>query len=114
VQAASTVTIGGLGLAKVVIVDKRNRLFRSLVGSLDVLDKPKQRDVSLHLIDLGGIAPIGWRVGEGGELIAAPTVHAIPRPFPATDPGRSADCMCHRVEVCGPAAQRFREGVGAW
>jgi hypothetical protein len=40
-----------------VIVARRNRLpVCSPVGSLDVLDTPKQRGVSLHLIDLGGRA----------------------------------------------------------
>jgi DNA invertase Pin-like site-specific DNA recombinase len=37
----------------VVITPKLDRMFRSVLDALDVLDRLKDRDVSLHMIDLG-------------------------------------------------------------
>jgi putative DNA-invertase from lambdoid prophage Rac len=102
----------------VVITSKLDRMFRSALDALDVLGKLKKRDISLHMIDLGGDVtgngisklvftilsavaeaerdrtrervtevkrdqrlrkrylgghvPFGYRVGEGGELVAEP------------------------------------------
>src|SRR5215203_2405307 len=38
----------------VIITPKLDRMFRSALDALDVLAKLKDRDVSLHMIDLGG------------------------------------------------------------
>src|SRR3954452_24060357 len=41
----------------VIITPKLDRMFRSALDALDVLAKRKDRNVSLHMIDLGGDVP---------------------------------------------------------
>ena len=43
-----------LASGDILIAAKLNRLFRSALDALQVVEKLKARDVSLHLIDLGG------------------------------------------------------------
>lgn len=46
--------LAGLKAGDVVITAKLDRMFRSAVDALGVLDELKARKVSLHMIDLGG------------------------------------------------------------
>jgi putative DNA-invertase from lambdoid prophage Rac len=46
--------VAALKAGDVVITAKLDRMFRSALDAMDVLAKLKDRDVSLHMIDLGG------------------------------------------------------------
>jgi DNA invertase Pin-like site-specific DNA recombinase len=46
--------LGGLKAGDTIITAKLDRMFRSALDALDVLAKLKARNVSLHMIDLGG------------------------------------------------------------
>jgi DNA invertase Pin-like site-specific DNA recombinase len=46
--------LAGLKADDVVIAPKLDRMFRSALNALDVLGQLKERDVALHIIDLGG------------------------------------------------------------
>jgi DNA invertase Pin-like site-specific DNA recombinase len=63
----------------VIITSKLDRMFRSALDALRVLDALKRRDISLHMIDLGGDVTVGWRLGEDGALIEVPEQQAAIR-----------------------------------
>src|SRR3954465_1258352 len=46
--------LGKVMAGDVIITPKLDRMFRSALDALDVLARLKDRDVSLHMIDLGG------------------------------------------------------------
>src|SRR5215203_2937564 len=46
--------LGQVRPGDVIITPKLDRMFRSALDALDVLARLKDRDVSLHMIDLGG------------------------------------------------------------
>src|SRR4051794_26542796 len=46
--------LGTVRSGDVIITPKLDRMFRSALDALDVLARLKDRDVSLHMIDLGG------------------------------------------------------------
>ncbi|SDF29460.1 recombinase family protein [Bosea robiniae] len=46
--------LSSLSAGDVIITSKLDRMFRSALDALDVLKQLKARDVSLHMIDLGG------------------------------------------------------------
>ena len=46
--------LGKVRPGDVIITPKLDRMFRSALDALDVLARLKDRDVSLHMIDLGG------------------------------------------------------------
>jgi putative DNA-invertase from lambdoid prophage Rac len=53
-RAEGTAMLAALKPGDVVITPKLDRMFRSALDALDVLAKLKGRNVSLHMIDLGG------------------------------------------------------------
>ena len=53
-RAEGSALLSGLKAGDVVITAKLDRMFRSAVDALGVLDELKARKVSLHMIDLGG------------------------------------------------------------
>jgi DNA invertase Pin-like site-specific DNA recombinase len=46
--------LAALNAGDVVITAKLDRMFRSALNALDVLGRLKERNVGLHIIDLGG------------------------------------------------------------
>ena len=53
----------------IVIAPKLDRLFRSALDALQVVEDLKKRGVSLHLLDLGGSRPFGYDLAPEGDIV---------------------------------------------
>src|SRR3954451_18924704 len=53
-RPAGAALLAALKPGDVVITAKFDRMFRSALDALDVLGRLKDRDISLHMVDLGG------------------------------------------------------------
>src|SRR5712691_1729205 len=72
-RPASGRLLGVLNPGDVVITPKLDRMFRSALDALDVLRQLKERDVSLHMIDLGGDV-----TGNGISKLVFTILSAVP------------------------------------